>query len=93
LKHGGTGGYIFIKAYQKFNKSSIDSGVRIISNGGHGKNGGYGGSGGIMIFDNITISAESVNATPGYTLTKNNSIDTDNILACKNGGPGTIYYP
>lgn len=67
LRHGGSGGFVYIKVTQLLSKNSIESGSRIVANGGNGKNGGYGGSGGIIILDKVLIGSEFVNATPGYT--------------------------
>ena len=60
VRHGGSGGFIFINTTQLINKNNIDTGVAIQANGGHGKSGGFGGSGGMVILNKATINQQNI---------------------------------
>eukprot|EP00347_Sterkiella_histriomuscorum_P018113 403346737 len=92
VREGGSGGYIYIKTSQNITKNSIESGARIVANGGHGKNGGNGGAGGQIIFEKLLIDINYVTANPGQTLDYMNNIDLRQTQICRNGGPGMIYF-
>eukprot|EP00347_Sterkiella_histriomuscorum_P024011 403332615 len=92
VREGGSGGYIYIKTTQNITKNSIESGARIVANGGHGKNGGNGGAGGQIIFEKLLIDINYVTANPGQTLDYMNNIDLRQTQICRNGGPGMIYF-
>ena len=50
--NGGSGGYIYVKAYNKITKENVlDPFSRFEAIGGYGKNKGYGGAGGVIILD------------------------------------------
>ena len=49
--NGGTGGYIYIKTYNKFSNNSIEGDALISARGGFGINNGLGGAGGVVVLD------------------------------------------
>ena len=56
---------IYLKTFHNLNRSSIELGARIQANGGHGKFGGSGGAGGLILFDKVTTSGDSIQALNG----------------------------
>ncbi|CDW79197.1 UNKNOWN [Stylonychia lemnae] len=92
LRHGGSGGYIYLNTSQRIQKNQIDNGVKFQANGGNGKIGGSGGAGGQIILVKVFIGSEFLNSTPGYVQDYQNNIMLNNTQICKHGGPGIVYF-
>ena len=67
-KNGGSGGYIYIKTNERFNRSSIEAGAKITANGGYGVGGGLGGAGGMIVLNQLQLTSQYVQATPGISV-------------------------
>lgn len=85
---GGSGGYMYLKTANKYNKNNLGEKFRVEAQGGHGTHSNYGGSGGVIIFDGgFSVRHEQVTAAGGSSV--KSSINQD---GCGNGAAGTLFY-
>ena len=81
---GGSGGYIYIKTWNRRLQNEVNEDIRIEAKGGYGTNGG---SGGVIVFEHsFEVSEEQVSAEGG-TSTKKEEAE----IGCGDGAAGTIF--
>ena len=88
---GGSGGYIYIKTYNKMNANNIHNEANLTVVGGHGVGERGGGSGGGVVLDGgLVIDPTQVDASGG---TSDFSPYVEEIHnSCSNGAAGTLWY-
>jgi len=66
-KNGGSGGFVYIKTFNKIGKNSAEIGSMISANGGFGVCNGLGGAGGLIVLENFYLT-DNTQAQPGLSI-------------------------
>jgi hypothetical protein len=86
-KNGGSGGFVYIKTFNKLAKNSADLAAMISANGGFGVSNGLGGAGGLVVLDNFYLT-DNAQAQPPKTWANHHIYNNSMILCIGGTGAG-----